>query len=119
MTMGFGAAGAIARHYGMSYLVSSLIGVLCGILLSGVMYLVLAVFYKQQATSLVMTSSAVGCVGKVTTTIEDKGQGEVGIQVDGNYMTYLASSENGAEIPRGQTVRVVRTMGSQLIVEKE
>jgi membrane protein implicated in regulation of membrane protease activity len=119
LLMGFGAAGAIARHYELSYLSSSLIGLGFGIFLGGLMYLVLGVFYKQQASSLIPTNSAVGCTGRVTVSISENGHGEVGVQVDGQYCTYLASSSNGHAIQKGQPVRVVRTLGSELVVEKE
>jgi membrane protein implicated in regulation of membrane protease activity len=118
LLMGFGAAGAIARHYELSYLGASLIGLLCGLVLGGLMYLVLGLFFKQQASSLIPTSSALGCSGRVTVSIPPDGQGEVGLQVDGQYCSYLASSAYGA-IPKGQAVRVVKTLGSQIIVEKE
>jgi membrane protein implicated in regulation of membrane protease activity len=117
--MGFGAAGAIARHYELSYLSASLIGLGFGIFLGGLMYLVLGVFYKQQASSLIPTGSAIGCTGRVTTSISENGHGEVGVQVDGQYCTYLASSSDGRSIPKGQSVRIVRTLGSELVVEKE
>ena len=117
--MGFGAAGAIARHYELSYLSSSLIGLVCGLLLAGLMYLVLALFYSQQASSLVPTSSALGLTGRVTVPISEGGQGEIGLQLEGQYSTFLASSEDGHPIAKGQQVRVVRTLGSQLVVTKE
>jgi membrane protein implicated in regulation of membrane protease activity len=116
--MGFGAAGAIARTYQLSYLASSMIGLLCGAVLGGLMYLVLAIFYRQQASSLVPTSSAVGCTGTVTVSIGENAMGEVGVHVQGQYATYLASSTDGSPIAKGQAVRVVRTLGSQLVVEK-
>src|SRR6266404_5248022 len=118
LLMGFGAAGAIARHYELGYLVSSLMGLLCGVLLGGVMYLVLGVFYKQQASSLVATSAAVGCTGQVTVSITKQGQGEVSLQVEGQYNTYLASSADGSPLAKGQMVRVVKTFGDRLVVEK-
>src|SRR5512138_882377 len=55
LLMGFGAAGAIAVHYGAAYIVASIIGVVFGALLGGLMYLVLGLFYSQQSTSLVAT----------------------------------------------------------------
>ena len=119
LLMGFGAAGAIARHYELGYLTASLIGLGCGICLGGIMYLVLGVFYKQQASSLVATSSAIGCTGRVTVSICEHGHGEVGVQVDGQYCSYLASSADGRSIEKGQTVRIVRTLGSELVVEKD
>jgi membrane protein implicated in regulation of membrane protease activity len=118
LLMGFGAAGAIARNYDLGYLNSSLIGLLCGVLLGALMYLVLGLFYKQQASSLVSTSSAVGCTGRVTLAIPEGAQGEVGIQLDGQYCSFLASSSDGHPLAKGQSVRVVKTIGSELVVEK-
>jgi membrane protein implicated in regulation of membrane protease activity len=118
LLMGFGAAGAIARSYELSYLVASLIGLGCGLLLGGAMYGVLSLFYRQQASSLVSTNSAVGCTGRVTVSIGESAQGEVALELEGQYSTFVASSADGKPIARGQSVRVVRTMGSQLVVEK-
>ncbi|MBI5388103.1 MAG: hypothetical protein HZA90_25845 [Verrucomicrobia bacterium] len=117
--MGFGAAGAIARSYQMGYLTASIIGLLSGVVLGGVMYGILTVFVRQQASSLVSTSSAVGCTGTVTVSIGENSLGEVGLDVQGQYATYLARSRDGASIAKGQLVRVVKTMGSELVVETE
>jgi len=119
LLMGFGAAGAIATSYGASHLVASGIGLFCGLLLGGLMYLVLGIFYKQQASSLIATDAAVGCCGTVTVSISAESPGQIGISVEGQYLTYSASSMDGAPIPKGQRVRVIRTMGSHLVVEKE
>ena len=118
LLMGFGAAGAIARYYGLELVPASLVGLLCGLLLAGLMYLILGVFYKQQASSLVATSSAVGCTGTVTVSIGENAMGEVGLFMQGQYGTFLASSKDGSPIPKGQAVQVVKTIGSQLVVEK-
>jgi membrane protein implicated in regulation of membrane protease activity len=117
--MGFGAAGAIASLYGMNHLTASLIGLGCGALLGGVMHLVLGLFYSQQASSLVPTNAAVGCTGTVTVSIDPGKIGEVGISVESQYATHSASAMDGRLIAKGQTVRVVKVMGSHLIVEKE
>src|SRR5437867_3760007 len=66
LLMGFGAAGAIAMHYGLSHIPASLIGLVCGLVLGSLMYGIQVLFYKQQASSLVPTSSALGCTGTVT-----------------------------------------------------
>jgi hypothetical protein len=118
LLMGFGAAGAIATDYGISYLMSSLIGLGCGVLLGGVMYLIMGFFYSQQSTSLVPTDAAVGCSGRVTVSIVKGGQGEVGLQLNGQYTTLLASANDGGAIEKGQPVTVVKTMGSQVVVER-
>jgi membrane protein implicated in regulation of membrane protease activity len=117
--MGFGAAGALGIHYGANQLVASLIGAACGLFLAALMYLVLGLFYRQQASSLVATSSAIGGLGTVTVGIDEGQLGEVSLCVNGQYNTYSASSVDGQPIAKGQVVRVRRTLGSQLVVEKE
>ena len=119
MIMGFGAAGAISVHYGASGLLASLIGVLCGVLLAAIVYGILEIFYTQQSSSLVPTSSAVGCSGSVTVSIGEGAPGEVGLTLEGQYRTFSATSGDGKAIPKGQTVQVVRTLGSHLVVERE
>ena len=119
MLMGFGAAGAIATNYGADYVVASLIGLLSGCVLAGLMYLVLLLFFKQQASSLIPTEAAVGCRGAVTVSIGDGTPGEIGLSVEGQYRTFLATSQDGKAIPKGQTVRVVKMLGGQLVVERE
>jgi len=118
MTMGFGAAGAIARQYGADYLVSSLIGLGCGIVLSLIMYFLLDVIYKQQSTSLIQTSSAIGQAGIVQTTIGADTAGEVSLTIGGKYLTYIAKSSTAKAIGKGRTVKVVSVIGSELVVEE-
>jgi membrane protein implicated in regulation of membrane protease activity len=118
LTMGFGAAGAIARQYGADYLIASLIGLGVGIVLSLLMYFLLDIIYKQQASSLVHTSSAIGQTGIVQTGIAKGDFGEVSLNVSGQYMTYLAKSPAGKDIPKGKTVKVVGVVGSELLVEE-
>jgi membrane protein implicated in regulation of membrane protease activity len=118
LTMGFGAAGAIARLYGANYLIASLIGLGVGVVLSLLMYFLLDIIYKQQSSSLVQTSSAIGQTGIVQTGITPDGRGEVSLNVSGQYMTYVAKSVASKSIPKGRTVRVVSVVGSELVVEE-
>jgi membrane-bound ClpP family serine protease len=118
LTMGFGAAGAIARYYGASNLVASLWGLGTGTALATVMYQMMKLIYKQQASSLVDTETAIGKKGVVTTAIDANATGEVSMTVGGQYQTYLAKSYTGQAIAKGITVKVVSVVGSQLVVEK-
>lgn len=76
------------------------------------------VVYRQQASSIVPVSSAVGQTGIVQTGIAPGALGEVSLNVAGQYMTYLAKSTAAKEIPKGRTVKVVGFVGSQLVVEE-
>ena len=118
LTMGFGAAGAIARQYGADYLIASLVGLGIGLVLSLIMYFVLDIIYKQQASSLVQASTAIGQTGIVQTGISPGRVGEVSLNVAGQYMTFLAKASGGQEIPKGRTVKVVDAVGSELVVEE-
>lgn len=118
LTMGFGAAGAIARQYGADYLGSSLWGVATGAALSFVMYLILRVIYSQQASSLVQTSSVIGQQAVVTVPIDADRAGEIELFTGGQHMTYLARAAKGKEIAKGRTVKVVDVAGGELIVEE-
>lgn len=118
-TLGFGAAGAMASSYGLKALWCVLSGIVVGFLLSLTAYGIIALFYKQQATSVIPTNSAIGKVANVTNEIPDNGVGEVGVDVLGQYQTYLARSRKGAAIPKGSRVKVVENRGGELVVEPE
>jgi membrane protein implicated in regulation of membrane protease activity len=118
LMMGFGAAGAVARHYECSYLRSSLIGVGFGLLLAAVMYGFLSLIAKQQASSVFSTRSLVGCTGVVTVPIGADSAGEVGMSFNGRYTNYPANSAGGAAIAKGRTIKVVKAVGGQVIVEE-
>ncbi len=117
LIMCFGAAGAIARHHELSVLLSSMIGLGSGICLSLLMWGLLKVLYKQQGSSIVPTEAALGLTGRLLTSIDGTGLGEVGLTIRGDYKTYSARSANGKSIKKGLNVRVVQTSGPELIVE--
>ncbi len=118
LTMGFGAAGAIARYYGANNLVASLWGLGTGVALAFVMYQMMNLIYKQQASSLVATETTLGKTGLVTTAIDANGIGEVSLTIEGQYKTYLAKSARGKAIAKGSTIKIVSVVGSQLVVEE-
>lgn len=118
LTMGFGAAGAIARYYGATNLIASLWGLGTGVALATVMYQMMKLVYKQQASSLIATDTALGRHGLVTTAIDAQAVGEVSLTLGGQYQTYLAKSSTGQAISKGSTIKVVSVVGSQLVVEE-
>ncbi|MDB6038758.1 MAG: hypothetical protein JWM99_2599 [Verrucomicrobiales bacterium] len=118
-TLGFGAAGAIASGYGLRPIFCLLSGAVAGFLLALLAYGIMAIFYKQQASSVIPTSHAIGQVANVTSDIPGNGVGEVGLDVLGQYQIYLARSLKGASIPKGSRVKVLENHGGQLLVELE
>lgn len=117
-TLGFGASAAISSSYGLALHWSILIGLAFGFLMAGAVYAFFAILYKQQASSMIETSSAVGRVANVVTAIPESGNGEVGLEVQGQYRTYLARSRRG-DIAKGARVKVIEHQGGELIVEAE
>jgi membrane-bound ClpP family serine protease len=118
MIMGFGAAGAIARYYDASYVASSGIGVVFGLILAALMYFILEMIYKQQASSSLSVSSLIGSSGSVTVSIDKNSVGEVSILSKGQYNVQPAISANGEAIGRMSSVKVINVAGGKLVVEK-
>ena len=115
--LGFGAAGAVASNYGLKTHWCILIGIGCGLCLALVAYGMLTLIYKQQASSLIDTNNAIGRTAQVLTAIPPNGTGEVGLEVQGQYQTYLARGRSGDAISKGSRVTVVENQAGQLVVE--
>ena len=115
-TLGFGASAAIASASNLRLQWSILIGLASGFILAAAAYAFFSLAYKQQATSIIQTSTAVGRVANVLVAIPANGSGEIGLDVQGQYRTYLARSR-GVEIAKGMRVKVVENQGGDLIVE--
>ncbi|MGV8151887.1 MAG: NfeD family protein [Candidatus Nanoarchaeia archaeon] len=116
--LGFGAIGAIARSYKCSYMTSSICGVLGGVVVAFLAYLILSYFYKQQSSSTIKLNDLIGSFGRVTVSINSMSSGEVGISYNGLYDTYLAVSNKKENIPQNTQIKVIGVAGSQLEVEK-
>lgn len=118
-TLGFGAAGTIASAYEVRSVLCVLSGVVVGFLMALASWGIMMLFYKQQASSVIPTNSALGKTASVTSAIPDQGLGEIGLDVLGQYQIYLARSRHGQSIPKGARVKVVENQGGQLVVEPE
>jgi len=118
MLMGFGAAGAIARHFGLEYLWASVIGVVFGCILAAMMFGLLELIGRQQASSVSSAKSVVNSVGQVTVSIGADEIGEIGVSAGGQYLNYPARSRSGQAIPKGRQVRIVEATGGYVTVEE-
>src|SRR3982751_3023521 len=74
-TLGFGAAGTIASAYGVRSIFCVGAGVVVGFLMALTAWGIMLLFYKQQASSVIPTSSALGKSASVTSAIPDQGVG--------------------------------------------
>ena len=82
------------------------------------MYLILLLFVREQASSLIPADAVIGCIGVVTTSIDPNAVGEVGVSAGGEYRNYSARATGAQGIEKGRRVRVARMAGGVLIVEE-
>jgi membrane protein implicated in regulation of membrane protease activity len=83
----------------------------------GLMYLFSSQFLiRSQASSEMRRSELVGIQGEVTVPIGEDATGQVTYVTKSGRMSSMARSANGQPIPRGRFVRIVRTIGSQVVV---
>jgi membrane protein implicated in regulation of membrane protease activity len=115
---GFGATGAIARSYELSYPLSALLGVVTGLVVGFAGFQLIHYFMRQQASSTVQEDEMVGLLGAVTVPIPSNGLGQVVLEVKGRRLFPSARATTDASIGEGAQVRVVRSSGSQVVVER-
>jgi len=114
----FGACGAISRFYDLSYVLSSGVGVISGVIMGLIAFQLIKFFYHQQASSTINTSDMLGAVAEVKIEIPSSGLGQVSLVLK-NQMVYLsARTKDGAKIPVGSSVKIVECPGDAVIVEK-
>ena len=113
--MGFGAAGAIARHIQYDYLWSSGVGVAAGVCLGFIMWALMNFIVQQQASSVTDVRDLVGADAAVTVAIEPGSLGEIGLQTEMGYANFPARSRTCLE--KGQRVRVTDASTNVLTVE--
>jgi membrane protein implicated in regulation of membrane protease activity len=115
----FGGIGVISTQLfsvspGMSLVISLLSAVGC----SGLMYLFYSQFLiRSQGSSELRRGELVGLQAAVTVPIGESSPGQVTYLTKSGRMSSMARSLDGKPIPRGQFVRIVRTIGHQVLVE--
>lgn len=114
--VGFGAAGALATHFGLSVVPAIAWAFGGGGALGALGYLGTRALYRQQCSSDVNPADAVGRYATVTTAIPANGVGEVSVSVAGQHMTYTARSSDSAPVARTRQVKVAAVTGNDLIV---
>jgi hypothetical protein len=89
-----------------------------GVVSSGLMFLFYSQFLiRSQASSEIRTGDLVGLHAEVTVPIGEGSMGQVTYATKAGRMNSMARSSDGSPIPRGQLVRIVRTVGPQVLVE--
>ncbi len=114
----FGAAGAIARHYSLSYVWCSLIGIGGGVVVAFIALELITFFYHQQASSTVCGSDLLNSFAEVKIEIPSSGLGQVSVLVKNQRQYYPARSKDGSRIGVGSSVKIVECPGDSVLVEK-
>ena len=89
-----------------------------GLAAGGLMYAFVSQFLvRSQGSTVVRRGELVGLQGEVTVSIGETTPGQVSYVAKSGRMKSMARSVDGSAIPRGVFVRIVRTIGSQVLVE--
>jgi len=73
---------------------------------------------RLQSSGTLHVADAVGCTGTVYLTIPERGTGRVSLNFKNHLREFDAIEINGAEVPTGTPVRVVRVNATVLVVER-
>lgn len=118
---GFGAVGAVAAIYlpagEAKGLIASFLGVLTGVVLSGIYLAAMHLIQSQEASSLVGDRDLVGIEGHVTVAIPENGVGEVTCAIAGQAMRRIARAVGPRAIAEGARIRIKDVLGATVIVE--
>lgn len=114
----FGSVGAMARLYGAGYTVSVASGLGAGLIVGFAGYKLISLFMSQQSTSTVEADDLVGVIGQVSVSIPDGGVGQVSVVVNEKRLYPMARAAAAGAIGEGTQVRIVRSTGNTVVVEK-
>jgi membrane protein implicated in regulation of membrane protease activity len=117
----FGCFGMILSQFPATRpgIISAPLSILGGVIVAGAMYLFFgAIFRHTQSSSESRVAALVNTEATVITPISANGVGEIAYVVGGTRYTAPARAEDGFLIGNGQTVKIVRIVGTQFYVKK-
>lgn len=98
--------------------VSAPLAVLGGILIAaGVIWMFNSIFRRTESSSESHVAKLVGITATIITPIPANGVGEIAYVQSGTRYSAPARDEHGTRIANGQTVKIVRIVGSQFYVQ--
>ena len=114
----FGVGGVLARYNGLSHPVASGVGIVSGVIMSGLVLQFAKILYSQQASSELQMSGLVGRSAEVTVAIPANGVGQVSLNVAGERTEHVARAKDGGALSRGAQVVITALGGDSVVVEK-
>ncbi|MDD2270676.1 MAG: NfeD family protein [Desulfuromonadaceae bacterium] len=116
--MMFGLVGlALYRQSQTGIIISSIGAVAAGMASVWVIAKLFQGAARLQSTGTLKTEDAVGYTGTVYLTIPQGGTGQVNLNFRNHHREFNATEKNGAEVPTGTPVRVVKVNANILVVE--
>jgi membrane protein implicated in regulation of membrane protease activity len=115
----FGACGLIFSRIEAtkSPWVSAPLSVVGAVIIAGAVIMLFGfIFHKTQSSSESRVGTLVGIMATVITPIPANGVGEIAYVQSGTRYSAPARDERGAPVSNGQTVKIVRIVGSQFYV---
>jgi len=114
----FGGFGAIGIHLGHSTEVSTVMGVVGGLVFGTLIYLFASFLYSQQASSEVRVSDLAGVVAQVSVAIPKGGLGQVRCTLGESVVEKIARSQDGEPIPANSLVKIEAVVGETVVVRR-
>ena len=112
----FGGTGALGLLYGYGLLLSSVIGVVSGLVFGGFIFAFGYLLFSQQSSSSVSSRDLVGRTAKVTVGIEEGGIGQISCKIGEERVEKIARTRSGKMISAGETVFIEENAGDSFIV---
>jgi membrane protein implicated in regulation of membrane protease activity len=114
----FGGIGVLStQFFNVDPRLSLVFATVGGLIFSGIMFFFYSnVLIRSQATSEVRRDELIGLEAEVTVPIGATAPGQVSYDTKAGRMSSVARAENDRPIPRGTVVKIVRFVGSQVLV---
>jgi len=114
----FGGFGAIGIHLGYRIEVSTVIGLVGGVVFGGLIYMFASFLYSQQASSDIRVSELIGRTAQVTVAIPQDGLGQIRCALGESVVDKIARTEDGGAIPVNTSVRIESVVGETVLVRR-
>jgi len=114
----FGGFGAIGIHLGYRIEVSTVLGLVGGVVFGGLIYMFASFLYSQQASSDVRVSELIGRTAQVTVAIPQDGLGQVRCSLGESVVEKIARTEDGGAIPVNTSVKIESIVGETVLVRR-
>ena len=115
----FGAAGAMTRLAGGGYVAATAVGTAAGAVVGFAGYKLIYFFMRQQSSSLLSAEELTGATAEVSVAIPADGVGQVNVVLNEKRLHPMArASAAGVSIEEGARVKIVRSAGNTVYVER-